>query len=122
MKTCDPNITEEMIADYFGIHRDSVKIMSHESEILMSKAQTSDSATLLCNDTNGYLNGILASIKLCKYSWYAAVAQIIVIALAFMIFGIVAATGSVGFLNVVSLFIYNLLSLLIVYVFHTKYV
>ena len=122
VKTCDPNITDEMIADYFGIHRDSVKIMSRESEIVMKKAHSSDCATLICEDTLGYFNGILTSIKLCKYSWYSVVAQIIAIALAFLVFGIVVATGSFGFLNIVSLFIYNFISLLVVYIFHTKYI
>ncbi len=121
VKTSDPNITEEMIADYFGIHRDSVKIMSRESEILINRVKTADNATLLCKDTNGYLNGILSSIKLCKFSWYSALAQLIIIAVAFMIFGIASATGSIGFLNVISLAIYNILSILVVYIFHSKY-
>ncbi|GEM_PF-6819848 len=122
VKTCDPNITEKMIADYFGIHRDSVKIMSHESEILMSKTQKSDSATMLCSDTCGYLNGIISAIKLKKNSNYANVAQILMIAVAFMLFGIVTFTGSLGFLNVLSLVVYNLISLLIIYIFHVKYI
>lgn len=122
VKTCDPNITEEMIADYFGIHRDSVKIMSHESEIFMSKTQKSDSATMLCSDTCGYLNGIISAIKLKKNSNYAYVAQILIIAVAFMLFGIVSFTGSLGFLNVSSLVVYNLISLLIIYIFHIKYI
>ena len=122
VKTCDPNITDEMIADYFGIHRDSVKIMSRESEIVMKKSYTSDSASLICDDTYGYFNGVLSSIKLCKYSWYSAVAQIIIIALAFLIFGIAVATGSFGFLNIISLIVYNIISILVIYIFHTKYI
>lgn len=122
VRTCDPNITEEMVAEYFGIHRDSVKVMSHEAEIIFDKAVTTDTAALLCNDTKGYLNGIISSIKLIKYSKYSSVAQMIIIALGYMIFGIAASLGSLSLLGCASLLIYNFISLLIIYFFHVKYV
>lgn len=122
VRTCDPNITEEMVAEYFGIHRDSVKVMSREAEIVFDRADTTDTAALLCNDTNGFLNGIISSIKLIKYSKYSSVAQMIIIALGYMIFGISAAFGSLGLLGCASLLLYNVVSLLIIYFFHVKYV
>ncbi len=122
VKTCDPNVTEEMVAEYFGIHRDSVKIMSHESEIIMKKSNTSDNATLVFKNTLGYINGVISSTNLVKYSRFSTIAQMIMIAVGFMLFGIAAATGSIGLLGCGWLAVYNFISILIVYAFHAKYV
>lgn len=122
VKTCDPNITEDMVANYFGIDRDSVVIASHESEILMDKANTLNAATFICDNSKGYLNGIISSINLVKYSKYAVIAQIIITALAFMIFGISAAMGYFGIISYISLIIYNLISLGMIYIFNLRYV
>ena len=122
VKTCDPNITEDMVADYYGIDRDSVKIASHESEIIMDKANTSNNATIICDNIKGYLSGIISSINLIKFLRYLVIAQFIITALAFMIFGISAATGSIGLFSYISLIVYNLISLAVVYIFNSKHI
>lgn len=122
VKTCDPNITEDMVADYYGIDRDSVRIASHESEIIMDKANTSNNATIICDNIKGYLSGIISSINLIKFSRYSVIAQFIFTALAFMIFGISAVTGTFGLFSYISLVLYNIISLAIVYIFNSKYV
>ena len=122
VKTCDPNITEDMVADYYGIDRDSVRIASHESEIIMDKANTSNNATIICDNIKGYLSGIISSINLIKFSRYSVIAQFIFTALAFMIFGISAVTGTFGLFSYISLVLYNIISLAIIYIFNSKYV
>ena len=122
VKTCDPNITEDMVANYYGIDRDSVKIASHESEIRMEKANTSNNATIICDNIKGYLSGIISSINLIKFSRYLVIAQFIITALAFMLFGISAATGSIGLFSYVSLVIYNIINLSLLYIFNSKHV
>ena len=121
VKTCDPNISEDMVADYFGIDRDSVKITSHESEIMMDKANSSNDATIVYDNAKGYFNGIISSINLIKNSRYSVIAQFIITALAFMIFGLSAATGAFGLISYISLIIYNIICLAFVYIFNSKY-
>ena len=41
MDNCDPNINEEMLCDYFGLYKDSVKIMTNAG-VHMYKNATSD--------------------------------------------------------------------------------
>ena len=115
-------ITEDMVANYYGIDRDSVKIASHESEIRMEKANTSNNATIICDNIKGYLSGIISSINLIKFSRYLVIAQFIITALAFMLFGISAATGSIGLFSYVSLVIYNIINLSLLYIFNSKHI
>lgn len=121
VKTCDPNLTEEMVADYFGLYRESVKVMSHESEIVYEKAEKTNNSAMLCGSTRGYLKGIIAALRLVKYSHMDIVSRLILIGVALMIFGIFAATGSFEMLNLRCLLLYNCISLLLCMVWHTRY-
>ncbi len=40
VENCDPNITEEMLCDYFGLYEDSVKIMSNAGVHMLKNATT----------------------------------------------------------------------------------
>lgn len=121
VKTCDPNLTEEMVADYFGLYRESVKVMSHESEIVYEKAEKTDNSAMLCGSTHGYLKGIIAALRLVKYSHMDIVSRLILIGVALMIFGVFAATGSFEMLNLRCLLLYNCISMLLCMVWHTRY-
>ena len=88
---------------------------------LIFKANSSNDATIVYDNAKGYFNGIISSINLIKNSRYSVIAQFIITALAFMIFGLSAATGAFGLISYISLIIYNIISLAFVYIFNSKY-
>ncbi len=61
VENCDPNVTEEMICDYFGLYEDSVKIMSNAG-VHMHKSTVSDVA--ICSAPAAYRGSSLNFIKI----------------------------------------------------------
>ncbi len=61
VENCDPNITEEMLCDYFGLYEDSVKIMTNSGVYMLKNATL---ATDKCSAPAAYRGSHLNLIKI----------------------------------------------------------
>lgn len=80
--TVDPNVTEAMIADCYGIPRDAVIVMSSDSARRYrenySPSET-EQARLISTSTEGYIDGYLASYNLRQSASFCAIVTAIMV-------------------------------------------
>ena len=80
--TVDPNVTEAMIADSYGIPRDAVIVMSSDSARRYrenySPSET-EQARLISTSTEGYIDGYLASYNLRQSASFCAIVTAIMV-------------------------------------------
>ncbi len=82
--TVDPNVTEAMIADAYGIPRDAVIVMSSDSARRYREhfsPSEAEQARLISSSTEGYIDGYLASYNLRQSGSFCAVVTAIMVCL-----------------------------------------
>ncbi|MBQ9977934.1 MAG: hypothetical protein IJP21_05020 [Clostridia bacterium] len=104
VNNCDPNITEEMLCDYYSIYPDSVKIMDHIGSAKYKNAVNYQETTSAHAFTNGdilsYLTLLNYSIKLRKVSAVLLALYIITAVICAAIFALVSLNGSLSIMSV----------------------
>lgn len=65
VNSCDPNLTDAMLADYFGLYQDSIKILSHDGSIAYKSEtnfqESSNTVAAYENNICGLLNCVASS-------------------------------------------------------------
>lgn len=104
VNNCDPNITEEMLCDYYSIYPDSVKIMDHIGSAKYKNAVNYQETTSAHAFTNGdilsYLTLLNYSIKLRKVSTLLLALYIITAIICAAIFAVVSLNGALSIMSV----------------------
>ena len=104
VNNCDPNITEEMLCDYYSIYPDSVKIMDHIGSAKYKNAVNYQETTSAHAFTNGdilsYLTLLNYSIKLRKVSAVLLALYIITAVICASIFALVSLNGALSIMSV----------------------
>ena len=104
VNNCDPNITEEMLCDYYSIYPDSVKIMDHIGSAKYKNAVNYQETTSAHAFTNGdilsYLTLLNYSIKLRKVSAVLLALYIITAVICAAIFALVSLNGALSIMSV----------------------
>ncbi len=104
VNNCDPNITEEMLTDYYSIYPDSVKIMDHIGCAKYKSAVNYSETSSAHAFTNGGLSSFLAvlvnSIKLRSVSNTMLTIYIVTAILSVAVFAVVSLNGGWGLMSV----------------------
>ncbi len=104
VNNCDPNITEEMLCDYYSLYPDSVKIMDHIGSAKYKSAVNYRETTSAHAFTNGgilsYLSLLTGSIKLRKVSTVLLTLYIITAIISAALFAIISLNGALSIMNV----------------------
>ncbi len=104
VNNCDPNITEEMLCDYYSLYPDCVKIMDHIGSAKYKGAVNYQETTSAHAFTNGgilsYLSLLNQSIRLRKVSTVLLVLYIITAIICAAVFAIVSLNGALSIMSV----------------------
>lgn len=115
----DPNITDEMVTDYFGLYEDSVKTLSLSNvDTLQKEAEfTEDSVSpvLFGKNINGFLKVFSICNKIKSTAFVMLTAHIVLIALA--ILGVIyfIATGRFAELNTIKALGFSVITIVVTY-------
>ena len=113
INTNDPNITEEMLCDYFGLHNETVKLLSASGASAYKKniafIESTSAPGCYSGDICGFLSAITTAIGLKATIKGSLISQIVLSALALAAGGYMIASGLIGSLGAVVLG-YQLLS------------
>ena len=117
VRNCDSNITEEMVADYYGLDRDFVKILSSRGENRLSvltapKPRTSAHA-FYRGGTAGFLSAITGSMRLHKLSSVLYVLHIISTVALWLIFAGFSLAGTFILMSATSLLLAQLICIVV---------
>lgn len=123
ISSCDPNLTEEMICDYFGLYSDSVKVMSAAGRHLHRNATAAAekaSASAVCG--RGYMG--IASVLNCaagvkNSNFYLTVSYILTAILGILIFAYSSFAGSGNLISCGTVLIYSLISTVVSYLLYS---
>lgn len=117
ISSCDPNLTEEMICDYFGLYNDSVKVMSAAGRHLhrnMTAASKTVSAPAVCGKGSVGIASVLNCASRIKQSnLLLTVAYIIAAILGTVIFAYSSFGGSGTLLGGGTVLLYALITTVI---------
>lgn len=117
ISSCDPNLTEEMICDYFGLYDDSVKVMSaagRHTHRNVTAAVNSVSTPAVCGKNNVGIASVLNSaLRIKQSNTLLTISYIIFAMLGAIIFtySSLSATGSL--LSEATVLLYGLISTVI---------
>ena len=104
VNNCDPNITEEMLCDYYSIYPDSVKIMDHigsaKYKAAVNYRETTSAHAFTSGGILSFLTLLTSSIKLRKVSTVLLVLYIITAIICAALFAIVSLNGALSIMNV----------------------
>ncbi len=120
VNSCDPNLIEEMICDYFGLYSDSVKVMSaagsHMYKNVMSPTKSAAAPALYRNNPLALVSILNCAAKIKKSNILLSVMYIIFTILGAVIFAYSSLGGSGSLIAESTLLIYGLLSTVISYI------
>lgn len=116
VNSIDPNITEEMICDYFGIYRESVRMMNANSLNVYKNAVNYVESFPASGIYNGSAEG-LASLLTASVKLKAATKSTLIINFVFIVLGALLCcysifSGSLGGLAAIAVVVLHLLNLL----------
>ena len=104
VNNCDPNITEEMLADYYSIYPDSVKIMDHigcsKYKSAVNYSETSSAHAFTSGGLASFLAVLISSIKLRRVSATMLAIYIITAILSVAVFAVVSLNGVSSLMSV----------------------
>lgn len=117
VNSCDPNVTEQMICDYFGLFDDSIKLMS-SSAIQLYKQETNYSESTKApacfgDSICGFFAAVTASIRIKTISAIMAVLHIIGIFAGISIAVYMLSSGQIQSLTSLSIVIFQLVCTMI---------
>lgn len=98
VSSCDPNLTEEMICDYFGLYEDSVKVMAaaarHTHRNVTSPAKTVSAPALVGKSPVGIAKVLNCALRIKKSNTLLTVFYILAVILGTVIFAYSSFGGS----------------------------
>ncbi|MBR6573105.1 MAG: hypothetical protein IKK77_05270 [Clostridia bacterium] len=104
VNNCDPNITEEMLCDYYSIYPDSVKIMDHigsaKYKTAVNYQETTSAHAFISGGILSYLNLLNDSIRLRKVSTVLLALYIVTAIICVAVFAVVSLNGALSIMNV----------------------
>ena len=122
VSSCDPNLTEEMICDYFGLYNDSVKIMNaagrHTHRNVTATAKTVSCPAVCGKDSVGIAMVLNCASRLKKSNLLISIAYILSAILGTVIFAYSSFGGSGTLLTPTTVLIYLLVSTVISYLLY----
>ena len=122
INSCDPNVTEEMVCDYFGLYNDSVKIMSAAGCHMYKNAVApvkSISAPAVYRSSNITLASIMnCASKIKRSSILLTVLYVIAASLGAVIFAYSSLGGSGELMSETTVLLYCIISTIISYLIY----
>ncbi len=104
VSNCDPNITEEMLCDYYSLYPDLVKILDHNGkdkyERRIEPVDSSSAHAFHKGDIVSYLRILNGSFKLRGLSALLYVIHIVLAVVAWLIFTGIALGGSMALMSI----------------------
>ncbi len=117
VNNCDPNITEEMLADYYSIYPDSIKIMDHigcaKYKNAVNYSETASAHAFTSGGLNSFLAILTNSIKLRRVSATMLTIYIITAILSVAVFTVVSLNGVSSLMGVGVCLLIEAISLII---------
>jgi len=122
VSSCDPNLTEEMICDYFGLYEDSVKIMNaagrHTHRNVTSAAKTASAPAVAGRSPYGIAAVLNCASRIKKSNLLLTVFYIIAVILGTVIFAYSSFGGSGTLLTSETVLLYLLITTVISYLLY----
>ena len=104
INNCDPNITEDMLTDYYSLYPDSIKIMDHigcaKYKGAVNYSETTSTHAFTNGDILSFLNVLISSIKLRTASNVMFTIYIITALISAAVFTLVSLSGSLNIMSV----------------------
>lgn len=117
VRNCDSNITEEMVADYYGLDREFVKILSSRGEnrisVLLSPKPRTSAHAFYRGGTAGFLSAITGSLRLGKLSSVLYVLHIISAVALWLVFAGFSLAGTFTLMGATSLLLAQLICVVV---------
>ena len=122
INSSDPNMTEEMICDYFGLYEDSVKVMSAAGCHMYKNAVTPNESCFAPAAYKGNPMGLAAIIgnagKIKKSNLTLTVLYVILSVLGAVLFAYMSFDGSGSLMSGASVLLYSLISTAVSYILY----
>ena len=122
INSSDPNMTEEMICDYFGLYSDSVKVMSAAGCHMYKNAVTPNESCFAPAAYKGNPMGLAAIIgnagKIKKSNLTLTVLYVILSVLGAVLFAYMSFDGSGSLMSGASVLLYSLISTAVSYILY----
>lgn len=122
--TVDPNVTEQMIADAYGIPRDAVVVMSADSARRYREQYSpseAEQARLTSTSNEGYIDGYLASYNLRQSASFSAIVTAIMVCIGLALTLVMPLLGMGDFINVASVLALHTLNYLFLFIANLFY-
>ena len=123
ISSCDPNLTEEMICDYFGLYSDSVKVMTTAGRHLhknTTAATKTASAPAICGRGHvGVASVLNCAARIKSSNLWLTVSYILSAVLGILIFAYSSFAGSGTLLSCGAVLLYTLISTVISYLLYS---
>ncbi len=117
IRNCDSNITEEMVADYYGLDRDFIKILNSRADnrisVLTAPKDRTSAHAFYRGGTAGFLSAITGSMRLSKLSSVLYVLHIISTVVLWLIFAGFSLAGTLTLMSATSLLLAQLICVVI---------
>ncbi len=118
----DPNVSEEMLCDYFGLYRDSIMVMTAAGSYIYKNATVpidKISAPAMCRNNPLALASLINSAnKIKRSNLILTVLYVISAVLGVLVFAYTSFGGSGALMNPFSLLIYGLISTVLSYIIY----
>ena len=122
VSSCDPNLTGEMICDYFGLYEDSVKVMAaaarHTHKNVTSAAKSVSAPALVGKNPIGIAKVLNCALRIKKANMLLTVFYILSVILGTVIFAYSSFGGSGTLLSAETVLLYLLITTVISYLLY----
>lgn len=122
INSCDPNLTEEMICDYFGLYSDSVKVMTtagrHLHRNTTAAVKTASVPAVCGSDPVGIASVLNCSAGIKATNLLLTISYILAAVLGILIFAYSSFAGSGTLLSCGTVLIYSAISTVISYLLY----
>lgn len=122
VNSCDPNLIEEMICDYFGLYSDSVKVMSaagcHMYKNTVTPAKTVSAPAVYRSNPLALATILNCASKIKKSNTLLTVMYVLSAVLGTVIFAYASLGGSGNLIHQSTLLVYGVLSTAATYLFY----
>ena len=117
VENCDPNITEQMLCDYYSLFPDSLKILDHNGSHKYNKATEPCEITEAHGFTRGsfigYISAISGSFRLRRLSNLLYILHIVTMVISWLMFAALSLGGSLTLMSAVICALCELVSLVV---------
>ncbi len=122
ISSCDPNLTEEMICDYFGLYNDSVKVMTaagrHVHRNMTAPAKTVSAPAVCGRNYVGIAAVLNCASRIKQSNLLLTVCYILAVVLGTVLFIYSSFAGSGTLIGSGSILLYSLISTVISYLLY----